>query len=77
VAPVPRLDGKIVWFEVQYLCYILERYGTGSTVFYIEDLFLNPAVKKAIKLSLYRTDVNTLLCLQPIDSPRGVLAFPP
>jgi hypothetical protein len=36
VAPVPRLDGKIVWSEVQYLYSIVKRYETGSAVLYIE-----------------------------------------
>jgi hypothetical protein len=31
----PRLDGKIVWYEAQYLCSIVKRYGNGSAVFYI------------------------------------------
>jgi hypothetical protein len=37
VAPVPRLGGKIVWSEVQYLCYIVKPYKIGSAVlnFYI------------------------------------------
>jgi hypothetical protein len=33
--PVPRLDGEIVWSEVQYLCFIVKQYGTGSAVFYM------------------------------------------
>jgi hypothetical protein len=35
VAPVPRLDCKIVWSEVQYLCSILKRHEIGSAVFHI------------------------------------------
>ena len=35
VAPVPHLDGKIVWFEVQCLCSIVKRYKTGLVVFCI------------------------------------------
>jgi hypothetical protein len=35
VATVPRLDGQIVWLEVQYLCSIVKRYETGLAEFYI------------------------------------------
>ena len=35
-------DGRLVWSEVQYLCYIVKRYETGSAVFYIGKSYINP-----------------------------------
>ena len=37
-------DGRTVWCEVQYLCYIVKRYETGSAVFYIGKSYINPYV---------------------------------
>ena len=35
-------DGRTVWCEVQYLCYIVKRYETGSAVFYIGKSYISP-----------------------------------